>query len=49
MEMPAKQFKVMVIRKFTKLKRSMDLHRQNFNKEMGVKKNQSEIKNKILK
>lgn len=49
MEIPDKQFKVMVIRRFTKLKRSMDLYRENFNKVMGDKKNQSKLKNKILK
>ena len=32
---PDKKFKLMVIEMFTELRRSMDKHSDNFNKEMG--------------
>lgn len=46
--LPDKEFKVMIIRMLTELKRSMDERRENFKKNIFKKfKNQSELKNAI--
>lgn len=46
--LPDKEFKVMIIRMLTELKRSMDERRENFKKNiLKFFKNQSELKNAI--
>ena len=45
---PNKEFNVMVIKMLTRLRRRIDEHSENFNKELeNIKKNQSELKNTI--
>ena len=47
-KLPDKVFKVMVIKMITKLRRRMEEHRKNFNKEFeNIRKKQSELKNTI--
>ena len=38
---PNKEFKIMIIKMFNKLRRRMEEHRGNFNKELEKTKNQS--------
>ena len=46
--LPNKEFKIMIIKMFTKLGRKMDEHSENFNKELeNIKEDQSEQKNTI--
>ena len=46
--LPDKEFKVIVIKMLTKLRRIMDEHSENFKKGTdNIKKNQSEMKNII--
>ena len=46
--LPDKEFKVMVIKMLTELRRRMDEYIENFNKEISnIKNNQSELKNII--
>ena len=47
--LPDKEYKVMDIRMLTELKRRIDEHSENFNKELeNIKKNQAELKNTIM-
>ena len=46
--LPHKEFKVMVIKMLTDLRRGMEEHSENFNKEIeNLKYNESELKNTI--
>ena len=46
--LPNKEFKVMIIKMFSKLRRRMVKHCEKFNKELeNKKKNQTELKNTI--
>ena len=44
--LPAKKFKVIIINMLTKLRRRMNEHGENFNKELeNINKNETEFKN----
>ena len=46
--LPNKEFKVMIIKMLNKLRRRMDEHSENFNKDLeNIRKNQTELKNTI--
>ena len=46
--LPDKEFEALVIKMLTELRKRIDEHSENFNKELeNIKKNQSELKNPI--